>query len=383
MPPAAKILIRSYVVGFGDCILARFRDGKTVRHMLVDFGRAPGKGGGTSMFAPIARDVEELCGGRLDLLVMTHEHLDHMEGFHHQRRIFDRLRIGHVWMSLPSRPGYYDDYPDARPQKRLRELAAAMLRTRGLFEDPGMRSLLENNLSNVDRLEYLRDLAKKGTKIHYLARGSSPRPSPFTSVKIEILAPEKDVSVYYPTGKVHSFAAAAAIDAGARSGGDWWSFPRARQVAAPANLSESDWTALRAAIRGGSVASARFIDRAQNNTSLCFVLTVGGKRLLFPGDAELESWEMMARKSAAALAPVDFLKVSHHGSHNGTPLDLLDRLLPRSRKAKAVALVSTKSKVYGTENPVPDAHVLEELSARCRKIHTTDGVPDLHVDVEV
>ena len=58
-----------------------------------------------------------------------------------------------------------------------------------------------------------------------------------------------------------------------------------------------------------------------------------------------------ARALKAQLKPVDFLKVAHHGSHNGTPMDLLDTLLPKSRAAKAKVLVSTKKNVYGTKNP--------------------------------
>jgi hypothetical protein len=382
MPPAAKIVVRAYVVGFGDCVVARIPDGDAVRHMLIDFGRAPGKGAGTSMFAPVARSIAEFCRNHLDLVVVTHEHLDHIEGFYHQRRIFDQLEIDQVWMGLPSHPTYYRDYPDAQPLKRLRDLAGRMLAARGLFADPGMRSLLENNLSNVERIEYLRNVGRRPPQ--YLARGKRPARSPFSSVGVDILAPEKDVSVYYPGGKVNSLAAAAELAAGAPRNGDWWSFPGSKHVPAPPNLTQSEWSALRGSIRGGSVVSARFIDRAQNNTSLCFVLTVGNKRLLFAGDAELESWEMIAEKAGPrALAPVDFIKVSHHGSHNGTPLDLLDRLLPTGRKRKAVALLSTLRDVYGTENPVPDARVLTELSARCREVCSTDGVRDLYVEVEV
>jgi hypothetical protein len=79
------------------------------------------------------------------------------------------------------------------------------------------------------------------------------------------------------------------------------------------------------------------------------------------------------RSAAPSFKPVDFLKVAHHGSHNGTPLELLDRLLPVKRKAQAQVLVSTKKKVYGTKNPVPDDALLAELKSRCRKLVTTDG----------
>jgi hypothetical protein len=72
-----------------------------------------------------------------------------------------------------------------------------------------------------------------------------------------------------------------------------------------------------------------------------------------PGDAELESWDMMQRKCGSELKPVDFLKVAHHGSHNGTPLELLDRLLPTKCKARAQVLVSTKRQSTGPRTRSP------------------------------
>src|SRR6202042_1561677 len=113
---------------FGDCILARVPDGLKIRHMLVDFGRAPGKGGTTAAFPKIAEDIKSFCGGRLDLLVMTHEHLDHIEGFYHQRHVFDAIKVDHVWMSLPSHPKYYERFPNARPLRAFRTAADQLLK---------------------------------------------------------------------------------------------------------------------------------------------------------------------------------------------------------------------------------------------------------------
>jgi hypothetical protein len=126
-----------------------------------------------------------------------------------------------------------------------------------------------------------------------------------------------------------------------------------------------------------------FIDRAQNNTSLCLLIEAAGKRLLLPGDAELESWDQIREHCGAQLTPVDFLKVSHHGSHNGTPLNLLDELLPRNRADRAKVLVSTKRNVYGTRNPVADAPLMAELGSRCAELVTTDGAPGTYADIQL
>jgi hypothetical protein len=199
-----------------------------------------------------------------------------------------------------------------------------------------------------------------------------------------VLAPEKDVSVYYTGHHMHNARGlAAAAGAGSGTRADPWQFlgvARARK-GAPENLCKTDWERLRTQVQTGGVSVMHAIDKAQNNTSLVFELTINGKRLLFPGDAELESWDRM-KTSRVKLKPVDFLKVSHHGSHNGTPLDRLDTLLPKSRKQKAKILVSTKSKVYGVQNPVPDASLLAELKKR-GKVYTTDGKDRPWIDVHV
>jgi len=386
------IRVRGYIVGFGDCILLTLPDGNQTRHVLIDFGRAPNDAASLQRFPGIARDIAKSCDGHLDLLVMTHEHLDHMEGFYREREVFDRMQVDRVWMSLPSDPDYYRDYPKAKLQNRLRSGLtnfAAQARQRGLVLHPAFQALLENNLSNTDRIDYLRQLGK--TRPAYLARGKGAA-TPFKNIAIRVLAPEPDVSVYYSaSAREQALTAVLAASLGASRNkdrgedGTSWDFrsvPRA-EANDLGGLSPSDFERLRRTIREDGVAAARFIDRAQNNTSLCLLFEAGGKRLLLPGDAELESWEMMAKKCRADLKPVDFLKVSHHGSHNGTPLDLLDLLLPVQRKARAQVLVSTKKNVYGTQNPVPDTSILEELKRRCSKLVTTDGRTGTSVELEI
>jgi hypothetical protein len=388
------IQIRGYVVGFGDCILLSLPDGAQLRHVLLDFGRAPNDPTSLVRFPDIARDIEKQCNGKIDLLVVTHEHLDHLEGFYREREIFNRMQIERVWMGLPSHPDYYRDFPKATLQKKVREgLAgfASEVRRNGLVLHPAFRSLLENNLANKDRIDYLRKLGKR--PIAYLARGKAREASAFKNIRIRVLAPEPDVSVYYTANARERALTAALAAAGGGSGkprrrnrgdeGFDWDFSAVARAGATerGGISASDFERLRRAIREDGVTAARFIDKAQNNTSLCLLIEAAGKRLLLPGDAELESWEMMQKKCGSELKPVDFLKVAHHGSHNGTPLELLDRLLPARRKAHAQVLVSTKRQVYGTKNPVPDDALLKELGSRCHKLVTTDGATGTSVEL--
>jgi hypothetical protein len=307
------------------------------------------------------------------------------------------MKVDRVWMSLPSQPGYYKKFSKAKLQKKLRDgLAgfAAASRRNGLVLHPAFESLLQNNLANKDRIDYLRKLGKR--PVAYLARGKAKvAGTAFKNIRIRVLAPEPDVSVYYTaSARENALTAALAAAAGgakaaasrpADGDGLAWDFPFAERAAANdlGGLSPNDFERLRRAIREDGVMAARFIDRAQNNTSLCLLFEVADKRLLLPGDAELESWEVIEKKCKADLKPLDFLKVSHHGSHNGTPLELLDRLLPTSRKAKAQVLVSTKRNVYGTKNPVPDDALLDELRKRCHTLKTTDGVTGKAIEISM
>jgi beta-lactamase superfamily II metal-dependent hydrolase len=386
----SSIRIRSYNVGFGDCFLVSFREAARTWQMLIDFGNAPTNS--SAVFEGIAADIYAETAGHIDVVVMTHEHLDHMSGFYSQRKVFNKITVGQVWMSLPSEPDYYKNYPKAQPLKKLREAAAgfaAHCEGRRLTLAPGFYTMLLNNLSNIDRISYVRNLAGNPKKVLYLRRGNSVRGKPFPkSFNFSMLAPEKDVSVYYGKGS-KSLAmqrrgllyAGADVDAGDRK----WLFknvPRCKG-AVPPNLSAADWRRLRDSIQTGAVDSVRAIDRAQNNTSLVFLVEFAGRRLLFPGDAELESWDVMQRKCGNQLRDIDFLKVAHHGSHNGTPSELLDQLLPVERKQQVTIMVSTMSKVYGTKHPVPDKETIKDLKRRCRRLISTDGDDRLYIDVEI
>ncbi len=120
------------------------------------------------------------------------------------------------------------------------------------------------------------------------------------------------------------------------------------------------------------------IDRANNNTSIVFLLIWRGWRLLFAADAEQRSWHTMNKHGV--LSPVDFYKVSHHASRTGLPpLEILDRILHRDpdehRRPKAV--VSTFAGVY---NGLPDPATLDLLRSRRRAVagrlaagHTVPG----------
>ncbi|HEU4596195.1 MAG TPA: hypothetical protein VFS10_13735, partial [Pyrinomonadaceae bacterium] len=115
----------------------------------------------------------------------------------------------------------------------------------------------------------------------------------------------------------------------------------------------------------------RVLDDAMNNTSLILLFEVGGRKLLFPGDAQIENWnyalkgapakELKATK--ALLEDVSLYKVGHHGSRNATPRTLWDmfkRRRDRNPKGDLRTVISTRADKHGGKNPEDHSEVPRE-----------------------
>lgn len=382
--PSGAVRVRAYNVRFGDCVLVSFDAGVSEKHILVDFGNAPAgvknDGGKNDVFAPIARDLAKRTKKRIDLLVMSHEHLDHMEGFTSERGVFDGFTFGEVWMSAMSAPDYYEKNPQCEPEKRAR---LALLATAQRWEHEGrfaalpeaMRALVANNvlaLANKERVDYLRRLVP-AKRVKYLSRRKAAVASAAlgAGVKLEVLAPEADASVYYKgRGNRYWLDKAAKLGAGEKQRRPR---ARARPPRAPEQMAADEFAALRDEIAALDVTDLLAIDKAANNTSLVLRITVNGRVLLFPGDAEAESWALM--KQRKLLTPVDLLKLAHHGSINGMPFEGAESVFADVVKPgrKTVALVSTCRGVYGDtrETEIPHHALMERLKQKCKKVYVT------------
>lgn len=78
----SEVVIFTYQVGFGDCFLLRFVYPKMQRHVLIDFGTTGlPEAAESDQMLRIANDIAEKCAGRLDMVVATHRHADHISGF--------------------------------------------------------------------------------------------------------------------------------------------------------------------------------------------------------------------------------------------------------------------------------------------------------------
>jgi hypothetical protein len=389
---ADKLTVRIYNVRFGDAILVTVPDrdpqsGVTAtRRILIDVGNAPrvagtGEGGDDVVFEPVIKDIlAELNGQPLDLYVMTHEHLDHVQGlFFASKKLpqldFDnRFKVDHVWLTASAHPDYYDTHAEAKKQKvafdAMYARLSAFLALHSAAASHGMLEILANNdpTKTGQCVDFIRKL--NPAKSTYLFRGAPLAGThPFREAQFDILAPEEDTSDYY--GRFEP------LDAGAVP------LPAAAGAAAapsnavtpipPAGVDVGTFMRLIESRRNGIADNLLAIDKAANNTSVVFSLKWRGWNLLFSGDAEVRSWKTMNKHNV--LEPVHFLKVAHHGSHNGTPTDeIFDAILPAvppDNRARTAA-ISTWTETY---SGIPHTPTNSRLSSRAT-LHSILDDPD-------
>lgn len=381
------LVVRVYNVRFGDAILVMIpeRDGtKTItRHMLIDVGNVLSTSGGQDdVFEPVVQDIlQVLDGAPLDLYVMTHEHLDHIQGlFYASERLSLKLpSVERAWLTSSSHPTYYETHTEARSSLAFAassyQAARRYLHALGAERWPAsVRALVDNNdglaatgnpSRTKDCVAFLRELTPQTSFVH---RAFDPTAAhSFSEATIEIWAPEEDTSSYYgrfDPGRLQPLA----LDVNEGEA------VAHQEPLPPPGVDAGAFYSLVGSRARGYLDNLLAIDKAANNTSVVLCLEWRGWRLLFPGDAEERSWRTM--DSFGLLKPVHFYKVGHHGSHNGTPSpELLDKILPVTPPddRPRYAAISTCMDTY---NNVPDPATQAELESRCDEVKTTLDLPD-------
>jgi beta-lactamase superfamily II metal-dependent hydrolase len=183
-----RIRVRMYRQGLGDCFLITLLDGDKPFHILIDCGVVVGTPHGAATIKQVAADVKEACGGKLDVVVATHEHWDHLSGYVHAREIFDAIEIGQVWFAWTEDP----KHPLARQlRKERRERIGALKAALAAMYSTELNAGLGIALAEIteffgdvidasaapgstteDALEYLRE--REDAEVLYLRPGQEP-----------------------------------------------------------------------------------------------------------------------------------------------------------------------------------------------------------------
>jgi hypothetical protein len=426
MPTLKSVRIRSYQVGFGDCFLLSFEYSKTdLRHVLIDFGTTelPPRGkerkaANPAQYMPlVAQSIADACKrGRLVAVVATHRHADHISGFATDNKtgksgdIIRRLKPALViqpWTEDPraKRDAKTATADSARSPKRLVAGLNAMHHVAGLVLEiarrrPGwmsaeiakeLRFLGEDNLKNVSAVKNLIAMGQaRGATAVWAHHGS---PSGFTSrnlpgVKATVLGPPnlkqsekiRTMRAKDPDEFWHLLGA----DEGPRAVNRFDPSVRSRKRRAGSKPPiEGRWFSDRLdRLRGQQLLEiVRTLDDQMNNTSVILLFEVFGKKLLFPGDAQIENWSYAlqdapdAKQTRKRLSTVDFYKVGHHGSLNATPRRLLWENFRKRKDRQLQTMVSTLSGKHGkmrNHTEVPRATLIAALEKESCLLNTED-----------
>ena len=108
MSAISKVVVRMYKKLLCDCFLLRIeQDDGTKSHVMIDCGLLQGVPGASDYMKRVAEDIRDTTGGEVDLLVVTHEHWDHISGFSQAKDILldeNKLQFRNLWMAWTEDP---------------------------------------------------------------------------------------------------------------------------------------------------------------------------------------------------------------------------------------------------------------------------------------
>lgn len=387
--PKKHIRIRMYNVGFGDCFLLFIPTKSGERKILFDCGthfQSTGPHRAGEVAERIVEDARDADGvSRIDVVVGTHRHQDHVSGF--ENEIWEQVEVREVWM-----PWTEDENdPDGRKilekqSKKAMQLANAArafrlgaaveaLAVNALKNEKAMRTLHEGFANDPERFFFPYKEREKNTFKRKFLPG----------ITVYVLGPSRDPEVIRDMEPEDDETFKHLLESASGQNGkrdlpfhtDWTLSPkRFNSVAKHLALPKTEMKKLREMAQTDAFAIAVALEKAVNGTSLMLMLQIGDAYMLFPGDAQWGTWNAAIQDEQwnALLQKTTFYKVGHHGSHNATPETFVREILGN----KFAAMVCTGPASNEHFGDIPLVELLKQLRKKSKKVVRSDieDVPD-------
>lgn len=204
LPQGVRVRARLYCQGIGDCHLLEFptEDGKSF-WMLIDCGIHLSITGGAAKIDAIVESILSFTK-RLDVIVATHEHWDHISGFLTSARKFKEFEVGEIWMAWTENPRD----AQARTLDKFKSQALAALQGAqerlSTLKDPGTHlSVIREGVDNIlgffgakgEQVRNARNslVALAKDRVRYLEPKNPPATLPkVPDVRVYFLGPPRD-----------------------------------------------------------------------------------------------------------------------------------------------------------------------------------------------
>jgi hypothetical protein len=430
LPDGCKVRVRMYRQGLGDSFLLTFPGPVNV---LIDCGVVLGATDQTQQMQAVVANIAAETGKHLDVLIVTHEHWDHVSGFVQARDGFNDFKIDELWYAWTENPN--DELANQLRAKHDKSMAALRGFAARLQQRPRASSAgVSQGLSQInevmgfwgaakssggttrDALEYLGKHPSKPRIRYHRPNDVVPLPGvkdvrafvlgpPHDEKLIRRINPSKSHKESYGLGPEQAYFIGCSAADGTMSadGGDVGHAFSPRFRLKPTdevlerffdntyNSPKNKWRKIDDDWLSAGEELALALDSYTNNTSLAlaFELEPDGDVLLFPGDAQVGNWESWqdcsfatGKNGKAPVTAVDLLKrttlykVGHHASHNAT---MREHGLELMESPDLIAMVpvhheqAVKKKWDGMPFPILLDRLMEKTRGRVLRID--DGVP--------
>jgi hypothetical protein len=350
--PINNVKIRMYCLGTGDCFVLKFCNDDNVEFtMMIDCGSCQG---GPKQFRPYVEHLAKYIENKVDLLVITHEHNDHVNGFAKCPDVFEKFDIGEAWFAWTEDPkdptGAAKELQEKRKKmKQAFSMALGKINAnsnslkKNLANDfyakvafnntknflSGLDTLAEINLpaagapgNSLPGMTKIKGILKaKNIKPKYLNPGDSEQAAGADNIKFHVLGPPLEREYIFKDGKEgvdvfhkklslneSSLAATAFLNSDSTPISDLpfssqylsdsvtaKDYKPAKKVMQQYNDPAETWRKIDEDWLNSAGSLALRLNSHINNTSLAlaveFETSKTKKVLLLPGDAEYGSWE--------------------------------------------------------------------------------------------